>query len=186
MLIPLIPVPGHNHGCAAVFVLFFFPERKSECGSAWTIHNCQRISYVAITCRMFLVPVLVPWCIVCCNALQCISAFPCKCTPHTPHGTWRTCSSVVLTTCVGPNFCMHTTAEISPHTHCCGCTSTHTMCCTHTYTHTHTHTHTHTCTHARTHARAHTHTHTHNENRENKNRARKAVKENSSGTAELP
>ena len=39
---------------------------------------------------------------------------------------------------------------------------------------------------------SHTHTHTqlqnthiHNENRENKNKARKAVKENSSGTAEL-
>ena len=35
------------------------------------------------------------------------------------------------------------------------------------------------------HPTTHTHTHTHNENRKNKNRARKAVKENSSGTAEL-
>ena len=38
-----------------------------------------------------------------------------------------------------------------------------------------------TCGHTYT----YTHTHTHNANRENKNRARKAVKENSSGTAEL-
>ena len=44
-----------------------------------------------------------------------------------------------------------------------------------TVTHTDTHTHTHT----------HAHAHTHNENRENKNEARKAVEENSSGTAEL-
>ena len=44
---------------------------------------------------------------------------------------------------------------------------------------------THTHTHAHAHAHTHAHAHAHNENRENKNRARRAVKENSSGTAEL-